>query len=121
MTKFTFHRALPELHLQQGPTAEGSPVIADVVDRVVALAKLSATELAALMGSEEGPDFASLEVTELTGVAPERFLRSWDSIGRASPSALNDQQYDAFLRGENPLAETVIEIDTSEIYGEHLK
>jgi hypothetical protein len=34
---------------------------------------------------------------------------------------LDNEQYDAFLGGENPLAETTIEVGPLELYGSHLK
>ena len=102
-------------------TAERAPALADLVDRIVAIAKMSATDLATLMGTEEGASIARLDIVEAEGVAPESYLRPWNSIGRASPAALTESQYDKFLTGENPLAAVERKSEPLEIYGAHLE
>jgi hypothetical protein len=88
MTQFLFtKRSAGELHVG---SSERSPAIQDLVDRVVALAHLSATDVSDVMDTEQGTELARLDVVELQGAAPESYLRPWDSIGQASPAPLTD-------------------------------
>jgi hypothetical protein len=119
MTEFTFiKQSADELHV--GPAGQ-SPAPKDVVDRIFAIAKMSATELTELMGTEQGNDLARLPIVEVEGAPPESYLRPWDSIGRASPTALTDNQYDRFLRGEYPTSSIERTDQPIEIYGADLK
>jgi len=116
MTEFAFFlRNIDELHVG----AKGqSPALKDVVERIVKLAKMSATDLAKLMGTEEGHEIAQLPIAELSGnVDPESYLRPWASIRGASPGELTDAEYESFLRGENPQAADDETPQRIEIYG----
>lgn len=93
-------------------TSERSPAIQDLVDRVVAPAHLSATDVSDVMDTEQGTELARLE-----GSDPVSYLRPWDSIGRASPAPLTDAQYARFLRGEHPVATVEPKIEPIELYG----
>lgn len=83
-----------------------------VIQRISEIAALSPTEAASRMGTEKGSQIARLE-TE--AVETEGLLRSWKSIGRASPKPLTDEQYEKFLNGDHPVT------DAAELYGAHLK
>jgi hypothetical protein len=120
MTEFAFFlRNIDELHVG----AEGqSPALKDVVERIVQLAKMSATDLATLMGTEEGHEIAKLPIVELSGnVDPDSYLRSWSSIEPASPGELTETEYDAFLRGDNPRSTAEQTQRRIEIYGADLE
>jgi hypothetical protein len=55
----------------------GTPALKDVVDRIVQMAKLSATDLVALTGTTEGHLLAAFPIAELPGtIDPDRYLRS---------------------------------------------
>ena len=119
MTQFLFtKRSAAELHVG---SSERSPAIQDLVDRVVALANLSATDVSDLMDTEKGTELARLDVVELEGADPESYLRPWDSIERASPAPLTDPQYDRFLRGEHPVATVELKIEPLELYGANVE
>jgi hypothetical protein len=83
-----------------------------VIAKIKHLASLEPTELADKLDTEEGANLAQVEIepAEL-----QSLLRPWNSIRRASPDPLTDGQYDAFLRGEHPMADAV------ELYGSHLR
>ena len=120
MTEFSFFLNHPdELHIG----AEGqSPALKDVVERIVQMAKLSATDLAKLMGTEEGHGLAQLPIKELAeNIDPDRYLRPWASIQGASPGELTDAEYEGFLRGERPHSVTVEAPQRIEIYGADLE
>jgi hypothetical protein len=85
------------------PTAETRYIaFADLVRAVKYLSTLSPTDAAALMGTEDGPRVAKVELATASGAPAPSGLRSWDSVGRASPKALTDTEYDRFLNGEHP-------------------
>jgi hypothetical protein len=106
---------------RRGASTDRIVALKDVVSRVVEIAKMTATDLAMLMGTEQGKDIASLKIVEDDGVTPESYLRSWDSIGRASPIPLTEQQYDRFLLGENPTISVEPKSLEIEIYGADLE
>jgi hypothetical protein len=83
-----------------------------VIARIKYLASLEPTELATKMDTEEG---ATLAQVETEPVELKSLLRPWNAIRRASPAQLTDEQYDAFLKGEHPIA------DDGELYGAHLQ
>ena len=114
----SFLLSAAELHIG---SSERSPALKDLVDRIVAIARMSATDLNLLMGTEQGADIARLDIVENEGADPENYLRSWDSIGRASPAALSGTQYDVFLRGENPTVVPEQKIEPLELYVPDLK
>ena len=69
MTQFLFSkRSAAELHVG---SSKRSPAIQDLVDRVVALANLSATDVTDLPDTDKGTDLARLDVVELEGAPPE--------------------------------------------------
>ena len=85
--------------------------IRSVIVKIKHLASLEPTELAVKLDTEEG---ANLDQVEIDPMELQSLLRPWKSIRRASPDPLTDGQYDAFLRGEHPMADAV------ELYGSHL-
>lgn len=120
MTEFAFFlRNIDELHV----SAEGQlPAIKDLVERILQMAKMSATDLAKLMGTEEGHKIAQLPIAELSGnVDPDSYLRPWASIRGASPGELTDAEYESFLRGESPQAAGEKAPQRIEIYGADLE
>jgi hypothetical protein len=86
--------------------------LTSVIQRIKYLASLDPTELARKMDTEEG---ASLAQVETEPVELNSLLRPWNAIRRASPEPLTGAQYDAFLKGEHPIA------DVDELYGAHLE
>jgi hypothetical protein len=96
----------------QKPAAGDSVSMQAVLERISKIAALSPTELSAAMSTEQGSEIARFESEP---VEPEGLLRPWNSIGRASPLALSEPQYERFLAGEHPIA------GTSGLYGGHLK
>jgi hypothetical protein len=119
MTQFRFtKRSAAQLHVG---SADRAPAIQDLVDRVVALAKLSPSEVTDLMETEHGGEVARLDVVELASAAPESLLRSWDSIGHASPAPLTGAQYDRFLRGEHPVDSVELTVEPLELYGANVE
>lgn len=120
MTKHLFSkRSTDELHLG---AADGAPALKDVVERIVRMANLSATDLAQLMGTPEGHDLAILPIAELPdGTDPDQYLRSWESIAPASPAELTETQYARFLRGEDVLGDAEESAQRLELYGAHLE
>jgi hypothetical protein len=68
-----FMQATGGLHMR---TSDRSPAFKEVVDRIVAIAKMSASELSLLMGTEKGGEIAKVD---FDGENPEKYLRSWDS------------------------------------------
>lgn len=103
-----------DLPAQADPAAaEAVPILRRLVDQVVAIARLSETDLSVLMGTEQGLQLATVGVTASDIASPERYLRSWDSIAHASPVPLTDEQYRQFLQGKAPTP-------MIELYGGHL-
>lgn len=97
------------------------PIFAEIERPRRITQKLYATDLAVLLGTDQGKDIARLNIVEDVGVTPDRYLRAWDSIGRASPIALTEQQYDRFLQGENPTISIEPKSHEIEIYGADLE
>jgi hypothetical protein len=75
-----------------------------LVDRVIAITGATPTDLVDLMATEAGGALARVAVVEAEGTDPDRFLRSWDSIGHASRGELTGAQYQRSLQGDHPLA-----------------
>lgn len=100
MAEVTIKRSAADLHVG---SADSVPSIGDLVDRIIAISGQTPTELVDTMATESGGTLARLTVVESQRVDPDRFLRSWDSIGRASPAALTGAQYQRFLQGDHPI------------------
>ena len=96
----------------RGDTPADAVPLQSVIEKIKYLAALEPTELATTMDTDEG---ASLAQVETEPVELKSLLRPWNAIRRASPEPLTDEQYDAFLKGEHPIA------DAGEIYGAHLQ
>jgi hypothetical protein len=119
MTQFLFtKRSAAQLHVG---AVDRAPAIQDLVDRVVALAKLSPSEVTDLLETADGAEVTRLDVVELEGAAPESLLRSWDSIGHASPAPLSAVQYDRFLRGKHPVDSVELTVEPLELYGANVE
>jgi hypothetical protein len=80
--------------------ADAVPLLS-VIEKIKYLASLEPTELATTMDVDEG---ASLAQVETEPVELKSLLHPWNAIRRASPEQLTDEQYDAFLKGEHPIA-----------------
>lgn len=93
-------RSAADLHVG---SVDSVPSIGDLFGRITAIAAKAPTDLVDSVATESGATLACLTVVESQSVDPDRFLRSWDSIGRASPVALTDSQYQQFLRGDHPV------------------
>jgi hypothetical protein len=65
-------------------------------------------------GASEFLDIKELELPEDS----KALLRPWNSIKRASPQPLSDEQYKRFLQGIDPIAEERAEL---EVYGAHIE
>ena len=103
-------------------SAPAVPVVHELVERVVAMAKLSPTDLAAAMGTDHGAEIVRLDLDAAcldAGTAPDDYLRPWASIGRADAGTLTDAQYGRFMLGEHPDAADT-ERTALELYGAHL-
>lgn len=99
MAEATIKPSAAELHVG---LADYVPSIRDLVDRVIAMAGKPPTDMVDTMATESGAALTRLTVVESEGTDPDRFLRSWDIIGRASPAALTEAQYQRFLHGDHP-------------------
>jgi hypothetical protein len=104
------------IFFQIGPSSDGISqservALEEVLERIQQIAVMTPTELAVLMGSAEGSKIVDYPIERLDS---RKLLRSWDSVGRASPGPLTEGQYETFLRGQHPLLETPL-------YGAHLE
>lgn len=90
---------------------QGMP-LDELLRRIQAMARMSPTELAERMDSEEGSQIADFDSEEID---PDSLVRDWDQIGRATPRALEEAQYQAFLQGLHPSEAT------TELYGGDLQ
>ena len=105
--------------LDDGSEREGRGTPAEEVTleilsrRVWALAQMDPTTVADIMSVNEGIPLPDVSAPNL---APEQLLRPWDSVVRASPEPLTDQQYKKFLQGEDISSEAIIEGDMARTY-----
>lgn len=88
----------------------------DLVDRVLALSRVSPEDLAIAMDAEEGAQLLGDDIAFVDTPA-SKGLRAWRDIVSASPAPLTDEQFRRFLAGNQPLSDEEAEID---IYGGHL-
>ena len=117
MTTFLFtKRAAAELHID---TAERGAAVRDVLERVVALAKHSETDVSNLMQTEAGQRLVSLNVADLEDGDPDRYSSDWDSVVLATPGPLTDAEYERVLLGEDRKA--MGDIHPVELYGASIK
>jgi hypothetical protein len=99
MTTFLFtKRAAAELQID---TTEPGAVVRDILERVVALAKRSETDVSDLMQTEAGQRLISLNVADLEDGDPDRYSSDWDSVVLATPEPLTETEYGRVLRGED--------------------
>lgn len=101
MAEVTIKRSAADLHIG---SPDRAPSIQELVDRVIAIAGATPTDLVDFMATVAGGALARVAVVEAEGTDPDRFLRSWNSIGHASPCELTGTQYQRFLQGDYPLA-----------------
>src|SRR5258707_12299113 len=105
--------------LDDGSEREGRGTPAEEVTlemlsrRVWALAQMDPTTVADILGGDEGIPLPEVSPSDL---APEKLLRPWDSVVRASPEPLTDRQYKKFLQGEDISREAIIESDMARTY-----
>jgi len=105
--------------LDDGSEREGHRTPAEEVTlemlsrRVWALAQMDPTTVADILGGDEGIPLPDVSPSNL---APEKLLRPWDSVVRASPEALTDRQYKKFLQGEDISSEAIIQNDMARTY-----
>jgi len=105
--------------LDDGSGREGRKTPAEEVTlemlsrRVWALAQMDPTTVADILGGDEGIPLPEVSPSNL---APEKLLRPWESVVRASPEALTDRQYEKFLQGEDISSEAIIESDMARTY-----
>ena len=117
MTTFLFtKRAAAELQID---TAGPGAVVRDVLERVVALAKHSETDVSSLMQTEAGQRLVSLNVADLEDGDPDRYSSDWDSVVLATPGPLTDAEYERVLLGEDRKA--MGDIHPVELYGASIK
>ncbi len=118
MTTFLFtKRAAAELQID---TPERGVAMRDIVERVVALAKHSETDISNLMQTEAGERLVSLNVADLEDGDPDRYSSDWDSVVLAAPEPLTDAEYaQRVLLGEDPKATD--DAKSVELYGAGIK
>jgi hypothetical protein len=74
------------------------------VDALARLSNMSVDEVSQLMSSAAGRELVGLNREEPTADATALTHRRWESIHRASPIPLTDEQYLLFLQGKDPTA-----------------
>jgi hypothetical protein len=117
MTTFLFtKRAAAELDID---TAERGSVVRDVLERVVALAKHSETDVSNLMQTAEGQRLVSLNVADMEDGDPDRYSSDWDSVVLATPEPLTDAEHERVLLGEDRNATG--DFHPVELYGARIK
>jgi hypothetical protein len=117
MTTFLFtKRAAAEFQID---TAERGAVVRDVLERVVALAKESETDISNLMQTEAGQRLVSLNVADLEDGDPESYSSDWDSVVLATPEPLTNAEYERVLLGDDRNATG--DVHPVELYGARIK
>jgi hypothetical protein len=80
------------------PDAKAAVGLREIMRRITLLSQMDPTDVVELASNEETSGFFDLPIPPAD---PNEFLRPWNEVGRASAKPLSDQQYAAFLRGEN--------------------
>jgi hypothetical protein len=88
-----------------------------LVERVIELAQMAPDEIVELVDSGEADKLLDIKELELHD-GFQSLLRPWNSIKRASPRPLSDEEYKRFLQGLDPVDDKSEEL---EVYGAHVK
>ena len=117
MTTFLFtKRAAADFQID---TEERGAVMRDLLERIVALAKHSETDVGNLMQTEAGQRLVNLNVADLEDGDVDRYSSDWDSVVLATSGPLTDADYEQrVLLGENPKA--TVDAQSVALYGAHI-
>jgi hypothetical protein len=94
-------------------TPAGEATLEMLSRRVWALAQMDPATVADILSGDERIPLPDVSPSNL---APEKLLRPWDTVVRASPAPLTDRQYRKFLQGEDISSEAIVESEMARTY-----